>query len=230
MGIVLDVIVLAIIGITAVISAKKGFVATVVELVGLVLAFYLAFTLSSVAANFTYDKFISPSIKETIVEEIGDSVNKTADSVWESLPGIVVSGANTLGIEKEDVFGGANDTASSTIEDIANTVDVKIARPVITTFIRFILGFILFIACIFLIKILAKLLNKLFSFSIIGKLNKLLGAVLGAGKGMVFATVFVLLLSTIAAVTKNGFLIFTNENIEKSAIFDFIAGFNPFYK
>lgn len=230
MGIVLDVIVLAIIGITAVISAKKGFVATVVELVGLVLAFYLAFTLSSVAANFTYDKFISPSIKETIVEEIGDSVNKTADSVWDSLPGIVVSGANTLGIEKEDVFGGANDTASSTIEDIANTVDVKIARPVITTFIRFILGFILFIACIFLIKILAKLLNKLFSFSIIGKLNKLLGAVLGAGKGMVFATVFVLLLSTIAAVTKNGFLIFTNENIEKSAIFDFIAGFNPFYK
>lgn len=230
MGIVLDIIVLAIICITAFISAKKGFVATVIELVGLILAFYLAFTFSTVAANFTYDKFISPTIKETVIDEIGDSVSQTADSIWDSLPGIVVSGANTLGINKDEIFGDVNNATTSTIQDIANTVDEKIARPVITTFIRILLGFILFIVCLFLVKILAKLLNKLFSFSIIGKLNRTLGAILGAGKGIVFSIVTVLLLSTIVAVTKNGFLIFTTENIEKSAIFEFIAGFNPFYK
>lgn len=229
MGIVLDVIVLAIIIITAIISAKKGFVATVIEFVGLLLAFYLAFTFSTTVANFTYDKFISPTIKETVIEEIGDKVESTADSVWDSLPSIVVSGANTLGIEREEIFEGVNTSTSSTAEEIANTVNDKIAKPVITVFIRFLLAFVLFIACIFLVRILAKILNKLFTFSLIGKLNRLLGGVLGAGKGIIFACVVVLLLSTIAAVTKNGFLIFTTENIENSTIFKLLASFNPFY-
>ncbi len=229
MGIVLDVIVLAIIVITAIISAKKGFVATVIEFVGLLLAFYLAFTLSTTVANFTYDKFISPTIKETVIEEIGDKVESTADSVWDSLPAIVVSGANTLGIEREEIFEGVNNSTLSTAEEIANTVSDKIAKPVITLFIRFILAFVLFVACIFLVRVLAKILNKLFTFSLIGKLNRFLGGVLGAGKGVIFACVVVLLLSTIAAVTKNGFLIFTTENIENSTVFKLLAGFNPFY-
>lgn len=230
MSIVLDVIVLAIIVITAIISAKKGFVATVIEFVGLLLAFYLAFTLSTTVANFTYDKFISPSIKETVIEEIGQKADNTIDSVWDSLPGIVISGANTLGIEKEDIFDGVGSASASTAEEIANTVDEKIAKPVITIFIRTLLAFVLFVVCIFLVRILAKVLNKLFTFSIIGKLNRLLGGILGAGKGIIFACAVVLLLSTIAAVAKNGFLIFTTENIEKSFLFKLIADFNPFYK
>ena len=229
MSIVLDVIVLAIIGITAFIAAKKGFIATVIELVGLLLAFYLAFTLSAAAANFTYDQFISPSIQETITDSVGDSVAQTADEVWGSLPAIVVRGANTLGVDKEDITETISNSSDSSIADIAQSIDNKIARPVITGFMRILIGFILFIVLIIVVKILAKIINKLFSFSIIGKVNKILGGALGAVKGIIFAVAAVLLLSTIAAVSENGFLIFTNENIENSTIFGFIASFNPFY-
>ena len=85
MSIVLDLIILAIIIITAYISAKKGFVKVLVETVGFVLAIVIAFTVSTPLAEITYDKFIEPTIiknAEKAVEN-GESVEIKA---WESVP------------------------------------------------------------------------------------------------------------------------------------------------
>ena len=58
MGIVLDLFVLAIVAFVAWRSAVRGFVRTVIELVGYFLAFYISIALSGPIATGIYDKFI----------------------------------------------------------------------------------------------------------------------------------------------------------------------------
>ena len=62
MGIILDLIILAIIVIFAFLSAKKGFVRTLIELVGFFLAIFIASSISPAISNGVYDKFIEPAI------------------------------------------------------------------------------------------------------------------------------------------------------------------------
>ena len=54
MGIVLDLILVAIIALCVIISVKRGFMKTVVEFVGFVLAIYIAFTFGPVLSDATY--------------------------------------------------------------------------------------------------------------------------------------------------------------------------------
>ena len=56
MWFILDLIIVAILVVFALLAAKKGFVKSVIEIAGFVLAIFLAFTLSSPATNFIYDK------------------------------------------------------------------------------------------------------------------------------------------------------------------------------
>lgn len=84
---------------------------------------------------------------------------------------------------------------------------------------------LIFIALIVLSKVAAKLLNKLFSFSIVGKINRLLGGILGIPKGMLLALIFCMLTILIVTVSKDGFWIFTDKAVESSYIFKWIYSF-----
>ena len=76
------------------------------------------------------------------------------------------------------------------------------------------------------VKFLAKMINRVFSFSIIGKANRLLGGIIGIPKGIIFAILFCMVISLIVSLN-NGFLIFTAENIEKTYVFKFFAEIIP---
>ena len=74
MSVVLDIIVLAIILVTVFLSAKRGFVRVLIELVGFVAAVFISFTISTPLADMTYDKIIEPPIVASVGDVTGDSV------------------------------------------------------------------------------------------------------------------------------------------------------------
>ena len=80
-------------------------------------------------------------------------------------------------------------------------------------------GIIIMVILIFLVKILAKFLNGVFSFSIVGRLNRILGGIVGIPKGIIIAMLFCLVISLIVPLTYGGFLIFKTEAMEKSLFF-----------
>ena len=92
MGIILDLIVLAIIVIFAFLSAKKGFVRTLIELVGFFLAIFIASSISPAISNGVYDKFIEPAIVDSVDNiQIEDSVigNVTVSGTEDYIPDFV---------------------------------------------------------------------------------------------------------------------------------------------
>ncbi len=233
MGIILDLIVLVIVAVCVIISIKRGFVKTAIELIGFGLAIYIAFNFGPVLSNVTYDKVIRNSVSNTISKTITDTAAQTSaqvgEEVWEKLPGFVKNNSEKFGVSKEEMQSKINLTDNLDTMTFAQSITDSVVKPVATTAMNFIYGIILFILIALLTKILAKPINKLFSISFVGSINKFLGAIIGLGKGAVFALIFCAVISAVVVFTKSGFLIFTRENIEASTLFKLLCKINPIY-
>lgn len=233
MWIILDILVIAIILIYAFISAKRGFMRTAIELVGFVLAVYLSFAVGGAVADGIYGSVVEPAIVDTIVDTVDEtttnSINGAVDAVWQGMPELITKAAGNLGVTsdavKSDISAQAFNTES--FEELAQQVADSVARPVVIPLIKTVVGFILFVILLFVVKILARIVNRAFSLPLIGGLNRTLGGILGAAKGVIIAAVVCILISTAVALTKSGFLIFTQENIEQTTVFKFFADFSP---
>ncbi len=234
MWIVLDLIIAAIILVCIFLSAKRGFARTIVEVVGYFLAIYLAFTLGGVLSEALYDSAIEPTIVESVADKItvsaGTNINETVDNVWNSLPKIVTNAAETFDITSDTLREAIteNFANNSSVTGFAQSAVASVVRPIVVPLMNALIGFILFIVLMFVVKFLAKIINKAFSLPLIGGLNRFLGGVVGFLKGTVISVVFVTVILFIMSFFENGFLIFTNENVEQSILFNLLAGFSPF--
>ncbi len=218
MNFILDIIIVAIIVLFIIVSAKKGFVKTVIEFVGLLAALYLALTLSTPLADFTYEKAVEPAVTSTINTAI-ENVSETAETniketVYNSLPKFI---SNNIDLSQFEINAG---------EGVASEICANVVKPISISFLKAVFTLILFIVLQIIVKFLAKLINKVFSFSIIGKANRVLGGVLGFIKGIIFAVIFVIVTKILISLT-GGFLVFTDSAIDSSILFSFIAKILP---
>lgn len=223
MSMILDIAVAAIVLIFIFTSAKKGFVKTVVEAVGLVAAIILAFTLSTPIAEFTYDKMIGPAIVNVLEKNTADTAEATSEQIIGILPEAIRESASGFGISLEEIAGNITSEVGNNTEAIIERVSEDAVKPIAVKIIGMALTVILFFLLSIVVNFLARVLNGLFSFSIVGKLNRTLGGVIGLVKGIVIAAVFCTMITFIVTVLGNGFWIFTLENIQKTYIFKMLA-------
>ncbi len=235
MWIFLDLIVIAIVVLNIIFSAKRGFIRTAIELVGFGLSIYLAFLVGGLVANGVYDTMIEPAIVNSVVEQAGetatDNVNDIVSTVFENIPkSAKLTAENLLGITEESIkesIDSATLTASGDTRQLVLKVTDTVARPIVVPLIKTLVAFIVFVILLFVVKILARIVNRAFSLPIIGGLNRTLGGVLGLAKGLIIAAVVCILLSTIVAMTTSGFLFFTVDNVAKTTLFKWLSGFSP---
>lgn len=233
MWIILDLLIVAIITIYVLVSIKRGFIKTAVEFVGFALAIYLSFSVGNLVATGIYEKTIEPAVVNTAISAVGEtagnSIDEAVDTTWDSLPEYLTKLANKFDITTDTLRTTIKDAAIDTnyVAPIAQKASETILMPIIVPLLQTIVGLILFIILMFVVKLLARLLNKLFNIPFVGGLNKILGGLLGFGKGILIAMVVVIIINTIASFTVDGFLIFTEENINNTILFKLLAGFSP---
>lgn len=228
MNIVLDLIVIAIIVVFAIISAKRGFVRVAVEVVGFVAAVMISLSLSATLADFTYNKAIEPSIISSVGEVAENTTVDTAENAWESLPDFIKNNAERFGINKEDITQNISSNLGQNTTEIVTDISQNTIKPVAVSVLRTLYEVILMLVLLVIVKFLAKFINKLFSFSLVGKLNKILGGTLGLVKGLIIAWIFCTAVVLIISFTHNGIWIFNSENIEKTYIFKILANLIKF--
>lgn len=233
MGAVLDLIVIAIVAFVIWRSAKHGFVRTIIELIGYVLAFYIAVTFSGPLAESAYTHFVEPSIQKQVEQVVTDTIGQSAadasSQIWENLPESVVNGAAKFGITQ----GGLTESLQSNMQGgspkIAEAITDYVAKPVVVSALKALFTILLFLICLMLIRLLARVVNKAFELPLIGKVNHALGGILGIFKGVLIAAVFCIAVSTLVMLTKEGFWIFTPAAIADSHLFRYLSEFNPIY-
>lgn len=224
MHLVIDLIVLAIIVLNVILSSKNGFVKTLIELVGFVLAIVISLSVSSPIAGFIYDKTVEPAIVSSVTEKVSDSADNASEQLWISLPSFIKNNAEKLGLTSDKIAEDFENNSKDNIKQTATKISQDAVKPVFVKIISVAVAAVLFIILMLVVKFLAKFINKLFSFSIVGKLNTTLGAVLGFGKGVLIAIAVCMIITFIVSLTTKGFLIFTREAIDKTYIFNFLSG------
>lgn len=224
MNLLIDLIVIAIVGLSVLISAKRGFVKVLIEVAGFVAAIIVTFTISTPLADNTYDKIIEPPIVEAAVNAVGESAQHEA---WNALPEFVTENALKLGVSGEDFTGKITENLASGTEAAVKTASQDVIKPIITKILGLIYSVVILVVLLVVVKFLAKIINKMFSFSVIGKANRVLGGIVGVPKGVIFAILFCMVVSLVVKLY-GGFLIFTTQNIEKTFIFKFLADIIPF--
>ena len=115
-----------------------------------------------------------------------------------------------------------DDTVENTVQELVFNILQNSLKPIAVKVISYIYAFIIFSLLLVVVKPLAKLLNKAFSFSIVGKLNTMLGGVCGLAKGIVFTLLLCLVIYSVASFTENGIWIFNVENIDNTFIFKYL--------
>ncbi len=216
MDYIMDLIIIAIVAITVLFSAKRGFVRIFIETVGLVLAFWLAFTLNGPLADMTYDKMIEPAVVSGVSQVADSTAEHTSDSVWESLPQVFKTGMATLGISKQSLDKTISDHIGSGVENAVQNASQNVIKPAVTRLLGLVYAALLLAVLFLAVKLLARIVNRLFSFHLVGKANRILGGLVGIPKGMVIAVLFCLLVSLAVSFHQGGVWIFTKETLQHS--------------
>lgn len=215
MSIILDLIIVAIIILSTIFAVKKGFARLIFSVLGIVLAVFISFTINKPLADFSYDKLVYPAVSKAIEKTIDENINGTAEdlsnSVYSGLPEFITKNTDIHSIE-----------SLIDSEQSAETICNNIVKPTAITILRTIYSIILLIVLMFIFGFLAKVLSKLFNFSLVGKVNKTLGGVLGIVRGAAFSMVFIVAVLFLINIT-GGFLCFTTEAVEQSTIFNLFS-------
>ncbi len=223
MSIILDLIVIAIIILMVLISAKRGFVRVAVEAVGFVAAIILSLSLSTTLADVTYQKAIEPAILSSVENATAETTSSAADDAWNSLPELITKNADKFGISKDSITNDITEDIGNSATEIVTSISQNTIKPMAVGILKTLYSVILMLVLMIAVKFLARVINKLFSFSLVGKVNKALGGTFGAIKGIIIAWVFCAVISLLVSLTKNGIWIFNAENIENTIIFKLLT-------
>lgn len=217
MGIVLDLILALIVVVCILLAVKKGFVRSLIEVVGYVLAIIIAFSVSGIAANYIYDNVID----EVVVETVSTAIEENSEKALEALPDYL-----TVLLEQADFdIESLLNTNDSDALNVAKQASDNILRPLAVGILKTVISVVAFLILMIIVKLLAKAINSMFKGAVLGTANKVLGMALGGVKGVVIATIFSMIVYFVASLSENDFLFFTNEAINESVAAKFIIDF-----
>jgi uncharacterized membrane protein required for colicin V production len=223
MHIVIDLIVVAIFAVMILISAKRGFVRVVVETVGILAVLVVVAMSVNPLADVTYQKVIEPPIINSTSEVVFNSSSDAVESVWESLPTFVTENVDEFGITKEKIKEVVVSEGKADAKETLENISQKLIKPAVVTVLEIFYAVILILLLSCIVKLLAGIINKAFSFKKIGKLNTTLGGVLGVVKGFVTALIFCNIVELAIKFIPNGIWIFSSENIAKTYLFNLLT-------
>ncbi len=229
MAYILDLIVLAVVAVTVFIGYRRGFIRTIIQLLGCVVAFALALSLSATVSNYVYDDLMRDGLHEkietawndTIVEGAANTITEQVDSMLETLPPFLTATLDTETLV-DGIMGSANVNTGASVADYL--VD-DMLRPVIVAVLRFVSFLVLYLVLMLVIRLLEKLVTPLIKLPLIRQTDGTLGAVIGLLKGVVFAMVAVTIMQLIAASATSG--PFTQENLDNSLLAGWLSEINP---
>ena len=223
MSLTVDLIILAIIAVTVLLSAKRGFVCIFVETAGFLAALWVALTFNTPMAEVTYDNMIEPKVISAITQETENTAEQTAGSMWEALPALVKTGMTTLGINEESFDQNILENLGQGDESAAKNASQNLVRPAVVKLLALIYALMLLAVLSFVVKIVARLINRLISFKLAAKINRFLGGIIGIPKGIVLAVLVCLILSLLVSFRPAGIWIFTPETLKSSWFFSHLS-------
>ncbi len=185
---------------------RQGLMATLLRLLGWVVAAFIIVGWAEPWAGTVYDTVleapVTAAVSAAIPADAINAMNSTADAV-ESLQGVLDNLSGILGGRVID------DSAANTIVELlrqdgtslAQAITETVLEPVLLGLLQVAISLVVLTVCLMVFRFLARLSGRnARSRGVLGKVNKLLGAALGAVESLAVAYVYAFLLSGLANV------------------------------
>jgi len=227
MGILFDVILVAVAALFLIRGWKKGAVKTLISFLGTIAAVVAAFTVGFMLADTVYQIFFEnrllKALSDALANSVGVPLTEQINVLWEQLPqwlaGLLQSSVSADRLQEILVTDSA-DTAQLLLDSVI--------RPVVIALLRVILTLILLVVFQLLVKLLAKTGDKIASLPLLTQINSVAGILIGAVKGA-FMILLALAVIRMVVPAQEQPKIFTEENIAASFVFEAVYENNPLY-
>lgn len=224
----IDIILIAIVVLSALLAMRKGLLRTLIELAGFFVTVPLSYMIAKKAAEPIFNSMVRDKLINTVIGQIDKAGDSSAyiSSIQSSF-GSLDSFAKNFGIN-------INDTINQMVGGVSNqsiaqaTVD-NLLKPVVVTICMAVIFVVLLILITIAIKIIAFVVGKIKLPKALSGANAVLGAALGAIKGVLI----VLIIAAVLSVVQLGFSIKTTEPskfekaIDNSFVVEKVSEFNP---
>ncbi len=226
---ILDIAVAALLVVCTAIGVRRGFIKSVVRLLGFVVAVVGAAIVSMPVAQYIYKTFFHTMIESAVSQKVQEGVTAAATSLSEqvaavlsSLPRGVQSLLTAYGADGNHLSG-----AAQTGEALVSTVMNDVITPLCTAVLQVIVFLVLFLVLFLIIRLFGKVLDKIFaSLPVIKQVNGLLGGVLGFAEGVLI--LFVLCFALQLYMTLTGAdSVLTSSQLAQTRLLNFAMTHNP---
>lgn len=229
MEFIIDILILAVFALFVINGVKNGLVRSVVGLVVVIVSAGVAVWLSEPVAQAAYNIFIKNGIESAVAAQLPDisSAELTAQNVQEviaPLPDSIVRAAENMGVDIAAVSRQAGEidlSASNISAEICNSI----AMPIAVAVLKVICFALIFFVCNIVLQFVSKAVCKLFDLPVIRSVNRTLGGVFGAVKGVFVVVSLCLLLDAVASLVPDNELA---SAVRDSKIVDFIVSTDIF--
>ncbi len=215
--ILIDILLLLIVGVTVVRYYQKGFFASLISLVGTIVSVILALLLSTPIATFIFGVFMEGSITARVDSSLSDdlpeqSVEHIVSGLTDAFPDSLTVGVDGLNAvdELNSIFAGEMTGVTSDVI-VSNTV-----APVMIALTAAIIFFFLVFVFKGIFGIVEKLLYGVNKLAIVGKLNNVLGGVVGIVPGIVNAILVFAVLILIAVFTADQIPVLNSTDLDST--------------
>ena len=211
---------------------KRGFIRTVINLIGYAVSAVLAYFLSQPLATFIFDAFFRKGSVDMINGELtklsgGQSVSSLLDSAFAAIPERVMALASSY-VGPLDEIKASIAASAPTTADVAAAVVEQVIGPIVTIMIQSFAFLILFIVFCILVKIITKALKIIDKLPVIGTANAVLGLVVGLVQAVIFLFIFTSAVSLVIQMSGNQMDVVNSEIVGQSHVFKAIYNMNPF--
>ena len=191
MGILIDLIIVAVIGVCLFLGYRRGLTGSVLRILSFVLAIVIAFILFKPVSNFIINQTkIDDNIQTAIQEKIVAVYANTTDGkvVIENMPAVI-----------SDYINETIENGSKTIEEASKEVSINVANMIINI-VTWIFVFILARIVLSVVKILSKIVVNI---PIIKQVDKAGGIIYGILEGVIIVYLVFAVVTFIAPILKN---------------------------
>lgn len=227
---IFDVILVAIVALIIALSAKKGFTASLLSTVSVVLSGFLSYKFTEPVSEFIYSSFLRGKIEEKFTEVLSSlstdvSFNGKINAMLGALPKGYVDVAQAFGLNVNSAIENSMQLDVTSNEQLIQLLIDNIAGYVVTAIVQLVVFLALFILLAIVFKFVSKLLNKIVEkLPVVGKANSILGGVLGFVKAVVFVFVTCTVICVLVNSTDIGLL---KDFVSSSYIYRFVLDYNP---
>lgn len=208
-----DAVIVVIFLLFIILGVKRGFVRSVLDLVGTLAAMLVSMWFSGIAAQWFFSTFLQESLTRQIAEALQAApAADAADAVLSVVPEILRGGLEAFGITSDAI----NQAVAGTSGQAAAAV-VAVLSPMVVSVLRGLFALVLFVFLLVIFRILSGVVCRIFRLPVLRQLDKGLGILLGVAQAALITVLLCFCAQALISVSSPWLV----ETIQASQVYQF---------